>query len=389
MSLMKLPLRHFLFLAVTLGSWCGTAYALSAGDVAAIREKSDDAATEYDAGQYSAALEKFQLIYSVAKVPTFAVWLARTNEKLGRLVMASELYQEALMLQSNELWKGNKQQAAQKEAKAKVEQLRPRIPKLNIVIEGAPANDVVVTIDDTPVLNALLGLEHPVDPGTRQIVAKHGDDTQRESVTLAERDKKTVTIRFEMAEAPAVASPANTAATAPAIVSAPVATAASPAPASVGPSRAPIAPPMLARQNAAISPAVIRSFASTSTVTPKPPPAQDQGTSTSSSQRTLGWIGVGIGAAGLAVGAGAGVGVAGKYGELSTKCNNDRVCSRQYAYDLNTYNTLKTISTTGFIVGGVVTAVGVTILLTCPRKPSQPAVGVWLAPNTAEVKGEF
>lgn len=349
-------------IAVTGALWCGTAHALSPGDKDALRTLSDQAANEYDAGQYTSALDKFQRAYSIARIPRLAVWLARANAKLGHLVLASELYREAMSLQPNDLWKGKLQQDAQKEAQAELDQLQLRVPTLNILVEGAPAAEATVTIDDVPIPNALLGVERAVDPGTHELVGKRGGETTRESVTLAERGKKTVTLRFH-----GVPGAATT-------------TAATGVP---GATR--IAPPPTTTTSAATS--------APSTVDPlalsQPARASNAEGPTASTERTLGWIGLGAGAAGLAVGTVAGILVASKYGDLSSDCSAARLCDPKYESDLSRYRTLKTVSTVGFIAGGALAVTGVTLLLTHPRRVASPTVGLWMTPSTAGVSGEF
>ena len=419
-----------LVLAVTLGSWCGTVHALSASDKEALRQLSDDAATEYDEGLYGSALEKFQRAYSIAKVPTFAVWLARTNEKLRRLVIASELYQEALNLQPNDLWKGNKQQEAQKEAKTKVGQLRQVIPRLLIVVEGAAVNDIAVTIDDVTVPSALIGVERPADPGVRLIVARRGDEIKRETVTLAERDKKTVTIKFDKPALPAAVGNAPSAGvTLPPPIATPPTMAARPTSAPFPPPP-PLAPasasPQLPPSNASaplngVGPnAMTQSPAPSPYVYPVTPPppnqaapvatttvqqgsdasiantakAQDEAEaeeSGSSGQSAWGWAGIGIGAAGLGVGITGAIVVAVTRSQLQSHGCTGNTCVGvdRFQNSVNSYNTWRNVSTAGFIVGGIGTVTGVALLLATPRHQSSGSVGLHIGPGTVSLRGAF
>ena len=95
-----------------------------------------------------------------------------------------------------------------------------------------------------------------------------------------------------------------------------------------------------------------------------------------------------MGAAGLALGATTGLIVVLKYGDLNSQCKN-RNCNGEHTPEVNTYNTMRTLSTVGFIVGGVATAAGVTLLLTTPKENSSARVGICLSPNTAAIEGDF
>jgi hypothetical protein len=118
-----------------------------------------------------------------------------------------------------------------------------------------------------------------------------------------------------------------------------------------------------------------------------PAPTQTQ---SGGAQHTLGWVTVGVGAAGLAVGALSGVWVADKHGSLRRDGCSDEVCQGDSFTDrVDTYNTLRTVSTTGFIVGAVGTVAGVTLLLTSPKRDKTPSVGVTMAPNLFSVQGAF
>jgi hypothetical protein len=50
---------------------------------------------------------------------------------------------------------------------------------------------------------------------------------------------------------------------------------------------------------------------------------------------------------------------------------------------------MRTVSTIGFIAGGVFAATGVTLLLTAPKQQSGPRVGLFLTPTGASLTGGF
>ncbi len=334
-----------IILAAAVATWSLPSFAMEASNKEAIRLLSNEAAGEYEAGRYDAALEKFQRAYDTAKVPRLAVWLARTQAKLGHLVVANEMYRQALNLEKNDLWVGNTQEQAQQEARQELAALQPRIPRLIIHVKGANPNDVALRIDDVDVPSTLIGVERLVDPGLKQIVGRVGDKEVREQATLTEGEKKEIVLAF-LQSSPASASPVNTEA---------------------APKQ-----PVLA----------------TAVATPQPSTIQGSGHSHAKAQRTWGWVSLGIGAAGAVFGATTGVMTVVKHGKLSSDCPNHQ-CAQRYSSDADSFDTLRHLTTIGFVVAGVGAATGVTLLLTSPRSESSGNVGLWLAPASTGLKGTF
>jgi hypothetical protein len=122
----------------------------------------------------------------------------------------------------------------------------------------------------------------------------------------------------------------------------------------------------------------------TPTTTPVTQPTTTPETSSGGGNvpRTLGWVGVGVGAAGLAVGAIFGLTAMSKANEATNDGCKGSVCT-----GVNAANGVKatkdgltdaTISTAGFIAGGVLAAAGVVLVLTAPSGNSvhaSPTVG--------------
>ncbi|MGC4068548.1 MAG: tetratricopeptide repeat protein [Polyangiaceae bacterium] len=332
-------------MVVAMGTVSGRAWALTDSDKEAIRALSNEAAADFDAGRYDLAREKFARAYALAKVPRLAVWEARAAERLGRLVSAYELYRQAIRLERNELWIGDVQEQAQRDAERELQALVPRLAKVTIVVEGAEPSQVEVKIDGESVPNALLGVARFVDPGAREIVGIHRGETLRRAATIVEGGQARVVLAF---------NPSG-----PAVSSQPVTTTGQ-------------------NQSSAAKPVASASA--------------DSGSQSGDSQRTWGWIGLGVGAAGVLTGAITGVIVASKYGELKSDCP-ERTCSDAESSRLDSYRSMRTVSTVGFIVGGVGTAVGLTLVLTSPT-PSVPKrdasqLRLRVAPNAALIEGVF
>jgi hypothetical protein len=180
------------------------------------------------------------------------------------------------------------------------------------------------------------GTARYVDPGKWQIVGTFDEQVLRETARLAEGEEKQIVLAFK-------------------------------------PTKKKLALSTLGQEGAAA---------------PKPSDAARSNQQSTSPQRTWGWIGLGVGATGLAVGTVAGLVVASRYGELKEDCPGGQ-CEPEDQSRVSSYDRWQTISTVGFIVGGVGAAVGVTLLLTSPQQESKPSVSLWMGPATMSVRGAF
>jgi hypothetical protein len=89
--------------------------------------------------------------------------------------------------------------------------------------------------------------------------------------------------------------------------------------------------------------------------------------------KTLALVAFGVGGAGLAVGAITGIIALGKAGDLKDTCNADKTCPPSEKDNVDSYKSMGTISTIGFIVAGVGGAAGLVLLLTAPTESSSSA----------------
>ncbi|MFT3769038.1 MAG: hypothetical protein QM820_26660 [Minicystis sp.] len=138
------------------------------------RKLGQEAIKLYDAGDYGAALEKFNTADSLVPAPTLGLYAARCLVKLGRLVEASERYLEVTRMQ---LDRGAPpvMRKAQADAVTEREKLLPTIPTLEIRLDGPQGDGVTITFDDKPMVSGLIGEKRPVDPGKHRVTAKRAD----------------------------------------------------------------------------------------------------------------------------------------------------------------------------------------------------------------------
>jgi hypothetical protein len=338
----------------------------------ALRELAKEGKREFDRGHFESAAGKFQQAYAAAAVPTLALWSARSQVKLGRLVAASELYRQALGLEKNELWVGHAQEQAQEQARQELAWLLPRLAHLTIVAENASPNEIKLSIDDEPVPSLLLGAARPTDPGRRHVVAHRGREVVGMHVSLTEGEQRQVVLNFESNSG---------------------------ADASVPPPASPVAGEIPGTATARVSsapPPLHLAGSGTNQHPPQSPAAQLPTraalapSSRLAGQRSFGWLGIGVGATGLIVGSTAGLIVLIRHADYSPACHSGKCDSTRFDQGtMDSYNRWRAVSTIGFAVGAVGAVTGLTLLLTSPKEQSKAELGLWVSPTAAELRGRF
>jgi len=326
----------------------------------AVRLLANQAAMDFEAGHFEDASEKFEEAYRVAPLPRLAVWLARTEQKRGRLLRAVEHCRNALALTPNELWLGTLQHDAQREAAELLQTLSKRLPELVVLVEGLRSETVVVEIDGQVLPRAAVGVARPLDPGTHRIVAIAGKKRVERELVLFEGDRQTTTLSF--------ATPA------------PKRSSALPLP--PAPANGELAAPSHVRPREVPPPGADRVPDEPTRAAPRSQP------SPGSSQRTLGWLGVGVGAGGLLVGGGLGLLAMKKSDELSSHCQG-RACPPAYFDEVDELSRLRTWSTVGILSGFLAGAGGLTLWLTAPSDGTTPELGLLCLPTGAMATGRF
>jgi hypothetical protein len=87
--------------------------------------------------------------------------------------------------------------------------------------------------------------------------------------------------------------------------------------------------------------------------------------------KLIGFIALGVGAAGLIAGGITGGLAISEHSLLDRDCDADGDCPEGRRETLDNFHTLSTISTVGFIVGGVGVAGGITLLVLAPSSKKQ------------------
>jgi hypothetical protein len=250
--------------------------------------------------------------------PTLLLGLARSDAKIGRYVAATETYNRIVR-------QGTTSGAAQvfvdavSDARREIEPLLPKIASVTITVTGC--DNPKVTVDDVPISTAALGVKKPVDPGTHAVKATAaGCEPGQASFSVEEA--KSAEASIALTKLPAAAAP----------------------------------PPSAAEAREGQG------------------GGAEQGSS--SSLRTYGYVALGVGAAGLLAGGITGGIALGKHGTLGDECKGGVCTSKQAKADLDSFHTMTSISTVGFIVGGIGLAAGGVLLLTSPSSSSTKSASI-------------
>jgi len=285
------------------------------------RKLAGEALDLYNAGDYEAALVKFDAADELVTAPTLKLRVARCLDKLDRMIEAKRKYREVIEVQLKR-WAPPVHRTAQKQATKELKQLLAEIPSVTIAVRGVGSADAVVELDGRVLTPQELLEKRPVDPGRHIFEARVDDREVSENIEVLRGEDKRVVLTV-----------------------------------------------------------------------PDPPPALPPPDRTGPLVwQVAGWTSVGVGVVGVVMGTVAGVMVLDQDEELSQQCPN-RQCPRSIEADVSTFDTLRTVSTAGFIMGGVGLALGTTLLLLAPPDPLPPdasvAVSPWVAPTGVGLRGRF
>jgi hypothetical protein len=183
----------------------------SAAELATARDMFKEARQAEDAGDWAAALEKLKAVAEVKMTAQVRFHLGLCEERLGLLV-------EAL----NEFERATSEAAEQRiasvasEAPEHAASIRARLPKLAFEIPPG-TSEAKVTIDGGAIAGSMLGRPIPVNPGSHDIVASAPGKIYRETMTVAEKESRTVKVVFSAEVSTAAPTP-----TAPPVPTTPV-----------------------------------------------------------------------------------------------------------------------------------------------------------------------
>ena len=283
------------------------------------------------AGEKEKALEAYQKAHELVHVPSTGIAVAKAHLALGHLIEAREAALQVIRM-AHDGAEPPIFERARREAKELDPTLKARIPTVKIIVKGGPA--VRVAVDDGDVATLLIGEPVPLNPGHHVVTAKNADGVEkRADLELAERDAKQVEMVL----------PAPT--------------------------------PTVIRDEPAV-----RHEAITKTA---------PNTERTTGARVLMFSGFSLAVVGIAVGGVTGVLTLSKSGSVKAQCANN-VCDPAAQSELDSANSLATISTIGFIAGGAGLALGVVGLL-LPKATVEPLIqsGLWVSPTSVGLRRSF
>ena len=288
----------------------------AAADVAAARALGQEGVKLADAGNCLEAIDRLARAEKMFHAPTTQARLGECQISTGKIVEGTEnlnrVIREVLPATAPPPFF-----AAQERAKVLYAEAKPKIAMLKIAVAVQPGVEPIVSIDGERVPVANLNTNRPTNPGPHQIEATAvGFKKASAKVVLAEGGSDSVALTLE-------ADPN------------------APKEEQVG-AKPLVPPPAERQQKSSIVPPVIA---------------------------------FGVGAAGIAVGAIFGAMALGKKGELEDACGPTKTaCPTSSKDDLSSGKTFGTVSTVGFIVGGVGVAAGAVMLVTGWPKTSTSTV---------------
>ncbi|WP_438018926.1 tetratricopeptide repeat protein [Sorangium sp. So ce315] len=206
-------LRLALLLALTLPATPAVAVAQQAQPAAQARDAARSLAYKgqelFDAGRYEEALAAFREAEALFHAPPLLQMIARSSERLGRLLEARSLYQrivdEPLAADAPRAF-----QQAQAESRVDLAALAPRIPTVEVAVRGAAPGEVVLTLDGERI-DQTTPVER--DPGSYTLVASvPGRNPVTRTIRLNEGTRERVTLDLPP---PAAAPRADSASAAP------------------------------------------------------------------------------------------------------------------------------------------------------------------------------
>ncbi len=190
------------------------AWAEADRDRAAARSAADAGGDAFDQGRYGEALELFSRAEQLVHAPPHLLFMARSDEKLGKLVDARENYlkivKEKLPANAPAAFK-----RAQSDAEAEVSAVEARLAYVTVSVKGQDTAGALLSMDGGDLPPAMVGIPFPVDPGAH-VFAAHTKTVKSSEVRVSFREGAKESVVLTLTEpipaseqAPEVASPSQ------------------------------------------------------------------------------------------------------------------------------------------------------------------------------------
>ncbi len=169
----------------------------SAADVTMARQLGNKGLELAQSGDCAAAVDPLSRSEAMHHAPTTLTILGECNIRLGKLVEGAEQLTRVVRENLDPLGPRSFQ-VAQERARTRLEETRPRIPKVRLVVRGAAPNAALtLRFDGDSIPVASLGLDRPVDPGAHHVeVSAHGYTTAAGDLTVREGETRELSLEL-------------------------------------------------------------------------------------------------------------------------------------------------------------------------------------------------
>lgn len=287
----------------------------------------------FNAGDYETALALFRRAYTLFPAPTVVLYEARSLEKMGRLLEALEAYGRTTQIAVDS---GAPAQFAEAVTAAREEarELATRVPTLTLQVQGVSGHDpnLKLEINGRAIGAAQLGQALNLDPGTYRVLGSVSPDQRDERQAVLVKGSN-ITVVLDLV--------------------------------------APVAKAPIPDENDAMA---VSMDTSSSGVSP------------------LVYVAGAVGIVGVGAGVVTGVVASSKHSKAETQCP-DMLCQpgSPGVANVNSFRTLRMVSTVSYGVGAVGIAAGVVLWLTADSSPETDTAALepWFTNDTAGVRGSF
>lgn len=163
---------------------------------AGARSLAEQGFSAFKSEKWADALDRFERAESLMHAPPHLLYAARASAKLGGYVKARELYTKIVR---EDLGAGAPAafKQAQKDAAAELPTVEKKIAYLTVSVKGPKPGEASVKLDGVEVPKALVGVEGPVDPGTRTVsVSAPGFTAVEKSIELGEAAHESISVEL-------------------------------------------------------------------------------------------------------------------------------------------------------------------------------------------------
>lgn len=165
----------------------------------------DEALGLFEQGNYQDAFDRFAKANELLQAPTLLLYMARCQARLGKTASAAKLYEQVA---SAALAPDATPQfrQAREAAVAELAELQPRVAKLTIRLTGSCLDAARLTLDGEPVATEAAGRGHPVDPGSH-VAAVTAAGCQSAQATVEVKQGQAAELALRLEPEPASSAP--------------------------------------------------------------------------------------------------------------------------------------------------------------------------------------